>query len=63
MARVARDAGHEASRQRICRELSRGYGLTRSVRLLQSTHPALLVTWGIRSPKILLPAAARRLAG
>ena len=28
------------------------------MRLLQSTHPALLVTWGIRSPKILLPAAA-----
>ena len=40
------------------RELSQRYGLTRSVRLLQSTHPALLVTWGIRSPKILLPAAA-----
>ena len=39
-------------------ELSLRYGLTRSVRLLQSSHPALLVTWGIRSPKILLPAAA-----
>jgi TonB family protein len=30
----------------------------RPVRLLQSTHPSLLVTWGIRSPKILLPARA-----
>jgi beta-lactamase regulating signal transducer with metallopeptidase domain len=47
-----------ANWQQQLRELSRRYGLTRSVRLLQSTHPALLVTWGIRSPKILLPAAA-----
>ncbi len=40
------------------RELSASCGLTRSVQLLQSHHPALLVTWGLGSPKILLPATA-----
>jgi beta-lactamase regulating signal transducer with metallopeptidase domain len=39
-------------------EVSQQYALTRKVELLQSDHPGLLVTWGIRSPKILLPAAA-----
>lgn len=39
-------------------ELSKRQGLRRSVQLLQSGHPALLVTWGVRSPKILLPATA-----
>ena len=28
------------------------------MQLLQSHHPALLVTWGLGSPKILLPATA-----
>ena len=40
------------------RELSASCGLTRPVQLLQSQHPALLVTWGLGSPKILLPATA-----
>lgn len=44
--------------QHMLRELSQRYGLTRSVRLLQTDHPALLVTWGVRSPRILLPAGA-----
>lgn len=44
--------------QRQLRELSQRYGLARPVQLLQSHHPALLVTWGVRSPKILLPLAA-----
>ena len=26
--------------------------------LLQSTHPSLLVTWGLARPKVILPAAA-----
>ncbi len=34
------------------------YGLRTPVRLLQSDHPALLVTWGWRAPTILLPATA-----
>ena len=34
------------------------YGLRRPVLLLQATHPALLVTWGLVRPKILLPRTA-----
>jgi TonB family protein len=34
------------------------YGLRRPVLLLQTTHPALLVTWGLVRPKILLPRTA-----
>ena len=44
--------------QRQLREVSHRCGLARPVQLLQSHHPALLVTWGVRSPKILLPLAA-----
>jgi beta-lactamase regulating signal transducer with metallopeptidase domain len=39
--------------------LSRRYGLRRPVLLLQSDHPTLLVTWGLRQPKIILPSEAR----
>ena len=39
--------------------LSRRFGLRRPVLLLQSDHPTLLVTWGLRRPKVILPAAAR----
>ena len=38
-------------------EIAREYGLPRPL-LLHSDHPALLVTWGVRRPKILLPATA-----
>jgi beta-lactamase regulating signal transducer with metallopeptidase domain len=44
--------------QQQLRELSQRYGPARPVQLLQSHHPALLVTWGVRSPKILLPLGA-----
>jgi beta-lactamase regulating signal transducer with metallopeptidase domain len=44
--------------QQQLRELSQRYGRARPVQLLQSHHPALLVTWGVRSPKILLPLGA-----
>jgi TonB family protein len=44
------DVGHE---------LRDTYRISSPVRLLQSTHPALLVTWGWRRPKIMLPAAAQ----
>jgi TonB family protein len=43
---------------RLSEEISREYGLRRRVRLLQSDHPSLLATWGIRSPSIIIPAAA-----
>jgi beta-lactamase regulating signal transducer with metallopeptidase domain len=34
------------------------YGVRRSVRLLQSTHPTMLVTWGHMQPRVLLPVDA-----
>ena len=37
---------------------SRRYGIRRTVRLLQSDHPSLLVTWGVLRPRILLPRGA-----
>ena len=40
-------------------EISREYGL-RLPWLFQTDHPTLLVTWGVRRPRILLPACARR---
>ena len=39
-------------------ELALELGLTRHVRLLQATGPAMPMTWGIRRPAILLPAEA-----
>ncbi len=44
-----------AQAETIRREL----GLTRPVTLLESSDPGLLVVWGVRTPRILLPAAAR----
>jgi beta-lactamase regulating signal transducer with metallopeptidase domain len=43
----------------VAREVEAAYGLTRPVALLQSDHPALLVTWGLLRPRVFLPAAAR----
>ena len=43
----------------LARETSAAFGLRRPVVLLQSSHPALLVTWGLLRPKVILPAAAR----
>ena len=39
-------------------DLSRELRLTRSVRVLQAPGPAMPMTWGLRRPAILLPAAA-----
>jgi TonB family protein len=39
-------------------DISVQYGLLRTVMLLQSDHPTLLVTWGLRRPKVILPRAA-----
>ena len=41
-------------------ELAKTYRLRRPVRLLQSDHPALLVTWGVRRPRVILPRDADR---
>jgi TonB family protein len=43
----------------LAERLSRDYGLRRPVRLLESSHPALLATWGFRQPKVILPEGAR----
>jgi beta-lactamase regulating signal transducer with metallopeptidase domain len=43
---------------RLSEEICREYGVGRPVRLLQSDHPSLLATWGVRSPSIIIPAAA-----
>ena len=39
----------------IADEIACRYGIGRTVRLLESDHPALLVTWGALRPRILLP--------
>lgn len=41
-----------------CAVTARRLGISRPVRLLQSAHPHLLVTWGWRTPTILLPESA-----
>ncbi len=43
---------------RLVEEVARAYGLSRRVQVLQSHHPAMLVTWGVLRPKILLPVGA-----
>jgi beta-lactamase regulating signal transducer with metallopeptidase domain len=40
------------------REVAAHLGLHRDIVLLRSTHDSLLVTWGHRCPKIILPAGA-----
>ena len=42
----------------IAAEIARDYWLRRPVAILQSDHPALLVTWGFVQPKIILPRGA-----
>ena len=34
------------------------YGWRRGIRLLQSKNPSMLATWGVFSPKVILPASA-----
>jgi beta-lactamase regulating signal transducer with metallopeptidase domain len=42
----------------IADEVRRAYRLRRPVVVLQSTDPRLLVTWGLITPKVILPARA-----
>ena len=44
---------------RIAGDVARQYGLRRPPLLLESDRPALLVTWGFRHPRVILPADAR----
>jgi TonB family protein len=41
------------------RVIERELGIRRPVRLLESDHASLLVTWGLWQPKVILPVAAR----
>ena len=43
----------------LAAEVARDYGLRRPVVILQSDHPALLVTWGFVQPKVILPRTAQ----
>jgi beta-lactamase regulating signal transducer with metallopeptidase domain len=43
----------------IAAALSGHFGLRVPVLLLQSDHPTLLVTWGLRQPRVILPDEAR----
>ncbi len=43
----------------LAETIGREYGLRRPVRLLESEHPSLLVTWGLVQPKVIIPHAAR----
>jgi beta-lactamase regulating signal transducer with metallopeptidase domain len=53
-------SAHATGRWRaIADEVSRTHGFLRPVRLLQSPHATMLVTWGTLRPSILLPACAR----
>ena len=42
----------------IARGMSRSSGLRRRIRLYESTHPSMLITWGVIRPKVIVPAAA-----
>ena len=42
----------------IADEVSRRYGVRRSIRLRCCQHPTMLATWGLVNPTILLPAGA-----
>jgi TonB family protein len=44
---------------RLADEIGRDLSLGRPVQLLQSDHPSLLVTWGLFTPKVILPRAAQ----
>jgi beta-lactamase regulating signal transducer with metallopeptidase domain len=44
-------------------EIASEYGLRRPVVILQSDHPALLVTWGFVRPKVILPRTAHDWTG
>jgi beta-lactamase regulating signal transducer with metallopeptidase domain len=50
---------HDGPWAESARALGDRFGLRRSVRLLQSDEPALLVTWGLITPNVLLPAGAQ----
>lgn len=61
LRRLARCAERLQNRRWIDLAAAIGHevGINRCVRLLVSHHPAMLVTWGLRRPTIMLPSVAR----
>lgn len=60
LTRVARRARPVTDKRWLAAtaDLGRRCGLVRPLALLQTTHPTLLFTWGLRRPIVLLPAGA-----
>ena len=60
LMRIARRAGRIESGRwvALAHDISRSLRLRRAVPLLHSDDPALLVTWGLLRPNVLLPATA-----
>lgn len=58
MAATAQPVG-AARCHALAGDIARVYGITRRIRLLYGTHPAMLMTWGLVRPTIVLPEAAR----
>ena len=46
----------------LLNEIARSSGVRRRIRVLYGEHPALLATWGVITPTIVLPAEARHWA-
>jgi TonB family protein len=61
LARIAARARHvdDEGWLRAVRRVAAGYGIEREVVLLQTDAPALLATWGILRPRVLLPVQAQ----
>jgi TonB family protein len=57
-ARSARPEDDE-TRRTLLREVARAHGVRRSIRVLYGDHPALVATWGVITPTIILPPEAR----
>jgi TonB family protein len=61
--RLRRVAAHaipvsDARWREAAADIAAGFGIRQPLRLLQTAHPALLMTWGLRRPTIILPASA-----
>ncbi len=57
IARAARPVG-DARWANVAADLAARCGLGRPPAILETTHPSLLFTWGLRRPMVLLPAGA-----
>jgi len=58
LERLARPMDDERVRGRA-RQAAESLGVRRSIRLLAVSHDAMPVTWGVRTPRVVLPEVAR----